>query len=220
MFTVATSYAQSGCLNSSTITTAQWNAWQQQQQISSQNAIWTSCSTNTFSYYFDQQQAYVQSLAGLNAQQDFSGLNGQLGLAGQLGQLGQGLQQWTEEDRQRYAQAQQQAQEEQQKAREDRDKAEQTARNTLLEVLDDGQKDTLEKEGCFYLRTEGHRYRIKPGQSVERVDEQGRITSRFCIHAPYSYKLPPSDQAICHKLMLECEPDYFFKTANETRVAA
>jgi hypothetical protein len=105
------------------------------------------------------------------------------------------------------------------KRAEEAEEAEGVARKGLIEVISEEQEVQLAKEGGFYLKVDGHRYRIKPGRRVERVNDNGKVLSYFCIHADHSYRLPPSDQALCHLLMLQAEPKEFFRIANELRVA-
>ena len=93
------------------------------------------------------------------------------------------------------------------------------ARTLLLEFLDDGQKEQLALSNAFELAIDNRRYRIRPGNRVERLNESGQVVSRFCIHPPHSHQLPPDDVALSQKLLLEANEAEFLRTANETRVA-
>ena len=46
-----------------------------------------------------------------------------------------------------------------------------------------------------------------------RFDDRGVALQRYCIHA-INYDIPPEDNALMRKLVLECNEDLFLKTAN------
>jgi hypothetical protein len=99
-------------------------------------------------------------------------------------------------------------------------KARETARRSLLSLLDRGQKESLEKEHAFELRVEDRLYRIRPGNTVEQLHPETRkALCSFCIHPYGSEWLPEDDWAIAQKLLLEADEDEFLRLANRRAYA-
>jgi len=89
-----------------------------------------------------------------------------------------------------------------------------TARKTLRTLLDDHQKEQLEREGLFDLRIDDRIYRVRPGNTVQQLDATGKVLCSFCIH-PYANEwLPEDDHAIAQKLLLEADEGEFLRLAN------
>jgi len=92
------------------------------------------------------------------------------------------------------------------------------AREALLSVLTEAQRDQLEKEQHFDLQVNSRLYRVRPGCRVERLDPQTKtIQSYFCIHPASEHGLPSDDVALAQKLLLESNETEFIRTANETK---
>jgi hypothetical protein len=89
------------------------------------------------------------------------------------------------------------------------------ARKILGEHLDRHQRRCLEKLGHFDIRVRGRTFRIhnnKYQHNVFELDEQNRPIREFCAHT--SHACPQSDHALAQKLLLEHDPDHFFRVAN------
>lgn len=94
-----------------------------------------------------------------------------------------------------------------------------TARKTLRTLLDDRQKEQLEREGLFDLRIDDRVYRVRPGNTVQQLDAAGKVLCSFCIH-PFSEEwIPEDDHAIAQKLLLEADEALFLQTANRRNYA-
>lgn len=85
----------------------------------------------------------------------------------------------------------------------------------LRKVLVPAQRAELEEHGYFHVwGKDGHKYRITRGWShnVHRVcPETGKLKESFCIHP--SIQTPVQDNMLAQKLLLEGDPERFFKTA-------
>lgn len=94
------------------------------------------------------------------------------------------------------------------------------ARELLLSLLTEHQRDEFTENGYFHVHTkDGERvYRLKPSASPVRVKGEDGSQYSYCIHPPAKY--PPEDVTAAHLLMLETEEDEFLSTANATRLAA
>jgi uncharacterized membrane protein len=106
--------------------------------------------------------------------------------------------------------------EEERKAQEERRKKAATrAKELLVRLLDADQEKEYVEKGTFELRTDKARYRIRPGDRVEELNPEGKVTARFCIHPSDSW-MPREDWAIAQKLMLETDEATFLRTANRS----
>lgn len=110
-------------------------------------------------------------------------------------------------------------QERQRKQRKEREAASYRARKLLVEHLDRQQRKTLEKLGYFDLKVNvggaERTFRIfnnKYQHNVFELDERGQKVREFCAHT--SHACPQSDHALAQKLMLEADPQQFFRVAN------
>lgn len=86
----------------------------------------------------------------------------------------------------------------------------------LRSCLSQQQIDDLEKKNCFYLHTNGRRYRIDRGQhgNVKLLDERDQIVESYCIQPRGG--LPDADAMLAQKLLLETDPDSFRRISNIT----
>lgn len=92
------------------------------------------------------------------------------------------------------------------------------AKDALLSVLTEAQRQQLETEKCFELQVNERLYRVRPGSRVERLDPQSKqIESYFCIHPELRHNLPSEDVALSQKLLLETNEKEFLRIANETK---
>lgn len=88
-------------------------------------------------------------------------------------------------------------------------KAKQKARELLLRNLDDGQEKSFKKNGEFRVTAQdGNVYTIKTARSFNVVGPDG---AKYCGQL---VDTPIEDQMLAQKLLLEHEPDKFFKNAN------
>lgn len=99
------------------------------------------------------------------------------------------------------------------------------ARRLLMTMLDDAQKDELEKDNRFHLTVHDpdgamRVYRIDYGYmgNVKLIDTSGRPVKSYCIHA--DSRLPKEDQMLAQKLLLEANEKEFLRIANMTRIRA
>lgn len=101
-----------------------------------------------------------------------------------------------------------------------RQEIEARAHELLLEFLDEHQKKEYQEKKYFHLEVldsktnEKKRYRIEKGfaGNVRRVDEQGKILKRYCIHT--RERLPDEDCMLTQKLLLETNEEHFLRVAN------
>lgn len=88
-------------------------------------------------------------------------------------------------------------------------KAKEKARQLLLRNLDDGQEKSFKKDGTFRVTAKNKKvYTIKTARSFNVVAEDG---TRYCGQLADT---PVEDQMLAQKLLLEHDPDKFFKNAN------
>jgi hypothetical protein len=88
-------------------------------------------------------------------------------------------------------------------------KAKQKARELLLRNLDAGQEKSFKKDGEFRVTAkDGKAYTIKTARSFNVVGPDG---TKYCGQLRDT---PVEDQMLAQKLLLEHEPDKFFKNAN------
>lgn len=88
-------------------------------------------------------------------------------------------------------------------------KAKQKARELLLRNLDDGQAKSFKKDGEFRVTAkDGKTYTIKTARSFNVFGPDG---AKYCGQL---VDTPIEDQMLAQKLLLEHDPDKFFKNAN------
>jgi hypothetical protein len=99
----------------------------------------------------------------------------------------------------------------------DRAEAEARARRTLLSLLTPAQRAQFEQGLGFDVTTRaGHRYRIRPGNTVQRLDpESGSFPLyTYCVRPdPGRGWLPEDDIALAQKLLLEADEETFLRHA-------
>jgi hypothetical protein len=111
-----------------------------------------------------------------------------------------------------------QAGEEQEK----RARANECAKQILLDHLTPQQRETVEKNGWFTIQggETGKLYRVGTrgfAGNVEELDADGKPVARLCCHL--SDALPHHDHHLAQKLMLEWEEQTFLELANRTAMA-
>jgi hypothetical protein len=91
------------------------------------------------------------------------------------------------------------------------------ARRTLLSLLTPEQREQLEQGLGFDVTVNGRRYRIRPGNTVQRLDD---ATGTFPLYTlcvrpdPKANEwIPEDDAAITQKLLLEADEAAFLETA-------
>jgi hypothetical protein len=91
------------------------------------------------------------------------------------------------------------------------------ARNTLLSLLDEKQRESLEQGlGFEVIAKSGNRYRIRPGNTVLKLDPSGSFPLvTLCVRiAPQGGEwFPADDEAIAQKLLLESDEEAFLRKA-------
>jgi hypothetical protein len=94
------------------------------------------------------------------------------------------------------------------------------ARVILEENLTEEQRKQLADNNWFEVITPKGTYRIRRGWAgnVDRLDDGGRVRDRFCIHP--SESVPPEDNMLAQKLLLEANEEMFLRIANRTPVYA
>ncbi len=95
--------------------------------------------------------------------------------------------------------------------------AEAKAEILLHRLLNPEQKETLKEKRCFYMYSNGKKYRIDRGQSgnVKLLDAKDQIVESYCIHPKGG--IPDADAMAAQKLLLETDPEMFARVANVTR---
>lgn len=86
------------------------------------------------------------------------------------------------------------------------DRPETKAQQLLLENLTPTQANEYYARRSFHVEVRGLQYRLEPGITVREKDG-----ARFCA---VGEGLPPGDQLLARKLLLENSPDEFFRVAN------
>jgi hypothetical protein len=103
-----------------------------------------------------------------------------------------------------------------------RDAADKRAERLLIQFLNSDQEAQYRRDRYFeVLSRDGmRRYRIRRGWAgnVTVIDPKGREVERLCIHPNVS--VPPEDNLLAQKLLLEADEEKFRRTANITRLAA
>lgn len=75
------------------------------------------------------------------------------------------------------------------------------------------QRNDLEKNGGFWVKSQfGNRYWVTLYTAV-RFDDRGVALQRYCIHAT-DPEIPPADNALSRMLLLKCDEKAFLDTAN------
>lgn len=93
-------------------------------------------------------------------------------------------------------------------------KAKQKARELLIRNLDAGQEKSFKKDGSFRVTAKDSKvYTIKTARSFNVVAEDG---TKYCGQLADT---PIEDQMLAQKLLLEHEPEKFFKNANVSPAA-
>lgn len=88
-------------------------------------------------------------------------------------------------------------------------KAKEKARQLLMRNLDDGQLKSFKKDGTFRVTAkDGKAYTIKTARSFNVVAEDG---TKYCGQLRDA---PIEDQMLAQKLLLQSDPEKFFKNAN------
>lgn len=88
-------------------------------------------------------------------------------------------------------------------------KAKQKARDLLIRNLDSGQEKSFKKDGEFRVTGKDKKvYTIKTARSFNVIAEDG---TKYCGQLADT---PVEDQMLAQKLLLEHEPEKFFKNAN------
>ena len=92
--------------------------------------------------------------------------------------------------------------------------AEVRARQLLLRCLTSEQREDFERQGCFTVQVPGWgRFRVLPRTMFNVQDTESGI---FYCAAPEGL-LPLSDQLLAQKLVLENDPERFFRVARRRR---
>jgi len=98
----------------------------------------------------------------------------------------------------------------------ERTEAETRARATLLSLLTPVQRAQLEQGlGFDVLTPAGNRYRIRPGNTVQRLDPGGSFPLyTYCVRPdPGRGWMPDDDIALAQKFLLEADEKAFLRTA-------
>lgn len=109
---------------------------------------------------------------------------------------------------------------EQQRHADQRRKAIACARALLLAMLDQQQREQLQRDRFFEViaKHSKRRYRIRQGThgNVKLLDDQGREVVSYCGQPP---GVPEDDAMLAQKLQIEHDEGEYLKRANATRVA-
>ena len=95
--------------------------------------------------------------------------------------------------------------------------AEAKAEILLQRLLSPEQRETLKEKRCFYMYSNGKKYRIDRGQhgNVKLLDAKDQIVESYCIQPKGG--IPDADAMAAQKLLLEADPETFVRVANITR---
>jgi hypothetical protein len=95
--------------------------------------------------------------------------------------------------------------------------AEGKAEILLNRLLTEEQRETLKEKRCFYMYSNGKKYRIDRGQhgNVKLLDAKDQIVESYCIQPQGG--IPDADAMAAQKLLLEADPETFVRVANITR---
>jgi hypothetical protein len=97
--------------------------------------------------------------------------------------------------------------------------AEERARELLLSVLDDENKERYEKSSHIIVKgRSGKSYKIKCGRvhNIYELDQHGREVMQYCVHV--INPVPNHDNVLAQKLLIETDEDHFQRLANKTPV--
>jgi hypothetical protein len=123
----------------------------------------------------------------------------------------------TPEEKEQHRLAQEKAKQEAEERQRKYDEARKKAEELLFGCLNPEQKEELKKDKHFHvLACSGKRYRVRPGTTVEELDETNKTVARYCIHTKES--VPAYDEALIQKLMLELNEPEFLRIANRITV--
>lgn len=102
------------------------------------------------------------------------------------------------------------------KAAEDHAQAIEKAEKLLVEHLNDDQKETYRKKKRFTVTScKGTKYLVGSGR-VKELDGKNRPVRDLCIHL--DWPIPPPDNLLAQKLMIETNEDSFRRIANHTEI--
>lgn len=126
----------------------------------------------------------------------------------------------TTEDRERWAVEAEQARARAEAAERERIAAKEKAEVLLLRHLSPEQQDDLKSKGCFFVEVDGVKYKINRGShgNVHMLGEGDRSKRSFCIQP--SKGCPDGDAMLAQKLLLEADPEEFWRLANVTNMEA
>jgi hypothetical protein len=103
----------------------------------------------------------------------------------------------------------------------DRKAARAKARNLLLSHLNEEQRESVEQGlGFEVIAKSGTRYRIRPGNTVQKMDPSGvfpMVTLCVVIKPPEGEWMPEDDYALAQKLLLEADEAGFLRLAIRAR---
>lgn len=123
----------------------------------------------------------------------------------------------TTEERAAYEGRERELQTKLEEEREYRRIAEGKAEVLLQRLLSPEQRETLKEKRCFYMYSNGKKYRIDRGQhgNVKLLDAKDQIVESYCIQPQGG--IPDADAMAAQKLLLEADPETFVRVANITR---
>ncbi|OPZ36595.1 MAG: hypothetical protein BWY99_02008 [Synergistetes bacterium ADurb.BinA166] len=124
------------------------------------------------------------------------------------------------EDRERWAAEAEQARIRIEAVERDRVSAKEKAEVLLLRHLSPEQRDDLKSKGCFFVEVDGVKYKINRGShgNVHMLGEGDRSKRSFCIQPTKG--CPDGDAMLAQKLLLEADPEEFWRLANVTNTEA
>lgn len=93
------------------------------------------------------------------------------------------------------------------------------ARRSLFAVLNESQREGVEQGlGFEVIAKSGNRYRIRPGNTVQKLDPSGFPLVTLCVMpVPGGEWLPEDDIALAQKLLLEADEEAFLRLAIRAR---
>lgn len=99
-----------------------------------------------------------------------------------------------------------------------RRRAERVAEGLLLETLDDDQAAEYRRHERFTLIVGERKYRIRKGMhgNIDLLDGEDRVVERLCVFAKGG--VPPQDNMLAQKLVLETDEAHLRERANITRM--
>ena len=121
------------------------------------------------------------------------------------------------QERERRARVEEEYERKQRDLRVKRARASDLAKELLLSLLDDEQREELRERKWFLVVSQsGKVYRIRQGHvgNVDLLDDTGRIIQTYCVHLPNSDVVPTEDHMLAQKLWLEADEDGIIRKAN------